>query len=467
MGRRRRRRLAGTGLVLIAALTVSACSNTANTADDTVTQVVTVGSSSSSSTAGGSGSGVSRSGTAGSSAPAGTSSAPAGSSTKPSPTTRSSTGTTASSAPPSVGSFDNPQDGVALPDGFVPKKLKKGEHPPQFIVVSFDGVGWNEKWQYWFNISKQVPFRFTGFLSGTYMLSDQTKDAYHPPFYDPGTSEINWNTAADLPVEISDINQALAEGNEIGTHFNGHFCQGAGLPSGGNNWSTADWNTELDQFFSLVKNYRTNNPGLDPAAVLNLKGPEVRGERTPCLEGTQDDLFPALQAHGIVYDSSFTKRGISWPKQSPKYKVWQIGMAEFPMHGTLPDASPVDAGARNQHVQITMDYNFWYSQRNASNDVSPEQSKLDSQQVQETYTDMYNAAFNGNRAPLILGNHFNQWNNNAYSDAIANFVLATCAKRDTQCVPFQDLLAWMQVQDPQRLAQLQAQEPEMGTTTGG
>ena len=74
----------------------------------------------------------------------------------------------------------------ALPDGFVPKKLKPGEKAPQFIVVSFDGVGWHEKWQYWFDIMKKVPFHFTGFLSGTYMLSDATKAKYQGPGHGPG-----------------------------------------------------------------------------------------------------------------------------------------------------------------------------------------------------------------------------------------------------------------------------------------
>ena len=44
------------------------------------------------------------------------------------------------------------QEGVALRSGFVPKKLQPGEKPPQFIIVSFDGVGWHEKWQHWFNV---------------------------------------------------------------------------------------------------------------------------------------------------------------------------------------------------------------------------------------------------------------------------------------------------------------------------
>ena len=63
------------------------------------------------------------------------------------------------------------QDGVPLADGFVPRKLQPGEKPRNSSSSSFDGVGWHEKWQHWFDVAKKVPFRFTGFLSGTYMLS--------------------------------------------------------------------------------------------------------------------------------------------------------------------------------------------------------------------------------------------------------------------------------------------------------
>jgi hypothetical protein len=166
-----------------------------------------------------------------------------------------------SSSPPSrpPATFAHPRAGVPLPDGFVPRRLRPGQRPPQFVVVSFDGVGWHQEWQHWMSVSRRVPFRFTGFLSGTYLLSDQTRDRYHPPYYSPGTSEIGWGTQADVRTEIGDLNRAAAAGMEIGTHFNGHFCASAGLPSGGNTWSTRDWDVELDQFFHLLRDYRTDN----------------------------------------------------------------------------------------------------------------------------------------------------------------------------------------------------------------
>jgi len=344
----------------------------------------------------------------------------------------------------------------AQPDGFVPTKLKPGQKPPQFIVMSFDGVGWHEKWQYWKSIQDRVPFHFTGFLSGTYMLTTATKTKYSGPNRAPGKASISFSGTADLPIEISDLNDALARGDEIGTHFVGHFC--SDNPPGGKDWDTSDWNEELDQFFTLVRNVNVNNGITDK---LNLPAAEIQGERTPCLEGSQADLYPALQAHGISYDTSITREGLYWPTQTTQYmthgyKIWQIGMSQFPIEGAVLDYP-------SHHKQITMDYNFWYSQRhNESTGVTLDQSAQDSAQVLATYNAMFDAVNNGNRAPLILGNHFEAWNNNAYTTALGNFVMATCGQPDVKCLPFRDLIAWMNVQDPAVLAQLQAQKPQFG-----
>lgn len=339
--------------------------------------------------------------------------------------------------------------GETEPDGFKITKLKAGETPPQFIIFSFDGVGWDEKWQYWFDTMKKVPLHFTGFLSGTYMLSKNTADKYKGPGHATGKSSIPFDQPSDIPVEIRNLNKSLSLGNEVGTHFNGHFC--SDNPPGGNDWDTGDWNNELDQFFSLIKNVDANNGISDK---LNVTAAEVRGERTPCLEGRKADLYPALEAHGMVYDSSFTRTGLSWPTKSADGKIWEMGMSQFPMHGT-------------GHTQITMDYNFYAQQE--PNTVaggavpSTAKSKADSAQVLATYEDMLKAATgDGVHEPLIIGNHFNDWNNNAYSDAVGNFALAECGKPGINCVPFRDLVDWMNAQDPAVLAALQNHRSNLG-----
>ena len=331
------------------------------------------------------------------------------------------------------------------PDGLKITKLQAGEKPPQFAVFSFDGVGWDEKWQFWFGLSAKVPLHFTGFLSGIYLLSTQNKTMYTGPGHDPGKSSIGFSAPADIPVEIGNLNKGLAVGDEIGTHFNGHFCDDN--RPGGNDWNTSNWDNELDQFFGFVKNVDTNN-GI--STKLDLTAAEIKGERTPCLTGHKDDLYPALESHGMTYDSSFTRPGLAWPVKSSDGKIWEMGMPEFPIAGT-------------GHVQIMMDYNFWAQQENSSSKVTPAQSAKDSAQVLATYKGMLKSAqTDGVNEPLILGNHFEDWNNDAYSDALSSFALSACGQTGVFCVPFRDLIDWMEAQDPAVLAALQNHKSNFG-----
>jgi hypothetical protein len=364
-------------------------------------------------------------------------------------TTSAAAGTSGSPTGDKPGSRPTTQPTKPAPVGpaayFTPKKLKPGEKPPQFIVFSFDGVGWHEKWEFWQSIAKRVPLRFTGFLTGLYLLDEQHKDNYHGPGHGVGKSSLgSWNSPADVVQEIKDLNKGYSLGDEIGTHFMGHFC--SDNPPGGNVWSTADWNSDLDQFFNVYRNHAKMDmiPGMPKLAVPVSS---IKGERTPCLEGKTDQLFPALRAHKMIYDSSPDRAGIAWPTKA--HGIWQMGMADFPLAGT-------------DHKVITMDYNFWFAQEQASANVPKAKSAQDTAQITQTYLDMYGATYNGNRAPLILGNHFEEWNNNAYTQALANFALKACGKPNTYCVPFIDVVRWMEAQDPHRLAQLQAEAPETG-----
>ncbi len=449
-----RRRLAAWATACAALLVVAGCTASSGSAV-TVTSNVTLSTSTASATTAATGatSSTSTAETTGSS-PGGTTSVSSGSTTAVQATTSGSTSASAATNPGLTGLKPYPAPAGTVvktePDGFQITKIKKGQTPPQFIVYSFDGVGWDEKWKYWFDVASKVPFHFTGFLSGIYLLTSSNANLYTGPGHGVGKSSIGFGDPGSVPTEIGNLNRALGEGEEIGTHFNGHFCDDN--PPGGDQWNTADWNSELDQFFSFVKNVDSNN---HITTKFDLTAAEIKGERTPCLTGHKEDLYPALESHGLTYDSSFGEigRGLAWPTKSSDGKIWEMGMVEYPLHGS---GKPI----------ITMDYNFFANQEptnSPSNPPAQAKSQADGAQVLATYEDMYKAATtDGIDEPLILGNHFENWNNNAYTEALHSFALEECGKANTYCVPFRDLIDWMQAQDPAVLKSLQNHRSNLG-----
>lgn len=321
---------------------------------------------------------------------------------------------------------------------YKPTRLQPGQRPPQFIIVSFDGAGSHEKWGYWKAVGEDSSMRFTGFLSGVYLVDEAHRTAYRGPGHRPGASDVGFaDDPAAVSTLITDLNDAWARGHEIGTHYNGHFCDGSGYSVA--QWNSADWGNELGQFFGFYADYQQVN-ALAAAPTLRVPAKSIQGGRTPCLQRRPDQLFAALRARHMSYDSSGVSEGLSWP-------VRKAGIWEFPLHYV-----PL-AGAHSG--VIAMDYNFWFKQTGGS--MKSPHSQEDSNQVLQTYRNMFNAAYSGNRAPMVLGNHFNSWNNNAYSMALSNFVAETCGKKDVQCVPYRDVIRWMEMQTPAVLAQLQSQ----------
>lgn len=154
---------------------------------------------------------------------------------------QSSRATGAASAPaasaPQAESVDE-ASAAPLPDGAVPQadittdrwitpkasnvpmdKVAKGTKVPQFVIFSFDGAGSHSKMQEFLAAAAPTDSRFTGFLSGTYLLTDDHADAYSAPGAEPGTSSIGFGgDAAEVVQRIDDLNNFYALGNEIGTH---------------------------------------------------------------------------------------------------------------------------------------------------------------------------------------------------------------------------------------------------------
>ncbi|WP_158842423.1 polysaccharide deacetylase [Saccharothrix deserti] len=330
--------------------------------------------------------------------------------------------TTSSSAspPPTV-------PAAASPPAWM-RRMQPGEKPPQFVLFSFDGAASKPHWDRIMPLAKAANAHVTGLLSGVYLVPDQDASTYTGPGHPRGLSSIGFGgSRADVALRIEYLNAAIDAGHEIGTHYNGHFCVGD-EPNVGT-WNTDQWNNELEQFFAIVEKARQQGFKLDPAAV--------RGGRTPCLEGKWDQAFPAMRGRGLAYDTSHVSLGVVWPSV-------QNGMWEFPM----PE---VRVPALGKQV-VMMDFNLWYALNGAKDE--PEKAAEYTQIVLDTYRSVYQAAFNGNRAPMVIGNHFNDWAGGAFSDAVVGFLSEACVRPETVCATYTEVIQWMQLQDPVVLEQL-------------
>jgi hypothetical protein len=330
-------------------------------------------------------------------------------------------------ADPAAGAAEQATDPVQAPVDAAAARLARwmrplapGERPPQFVLFSFDGAGSHRHWQRMLAVAAQAQARFTGFLSGVYLVPDAERTRYRPPGHAPGSSAIGFGGSQDeIDVLIADLMEARRRGHEIGTHYNGHFC--AGDAPGVGAWSRAMWESELDQFTAFVAAARERGLELDP----------VRGGRTPCLEGRWSQAYPAMRAHGLTYDASRPTDGIVWPTTSHGIRVFWM--------------PSVEVAALGQQV-LLMDYNLWLALNGGRDE--PERAAEFSEVALEAYRDAYTAALTGNRAPLVLGNHFNTWSGGGFSDAIARFMAEVCVRPETVCATHSDVSAWIDMQDP-------------------
>jgi hypothetical protein len=315
--------------------------------------------------------------------------------------------------------------GSAAPPSWM-RKLGPGEKPPQFVLFSFDGAGSHDHWSRVLPLATRVNAHVTGFLSGIYLLPDSRRGEYAGPGHEPGRAAIGFGgSEAEVDTRIADLNDAMARGHEIGTHYNGHFC--AGNEPSGEHWSTAQWNAELDQFFDYVRDAVTHGLLVDET--------RIRGGRLPCLEGDFGKVAPALRAHGLTYDSSLTSDGVAWPRQ--RDGVWEF---------SVPVVRVPALGGKKV---VMADYNLWYSLNGARED--PSRDKEFTEVTLDTYRAAYQAALNTNRAPLTVGTHFNDWSGGAFSEATERFMAEVCVREHTVCTTYSQVIAWMKLQDPATL----------------
>ncbi|MFM9372343.1 hypothetical protein [Streptomyces sp. Da 82-17] len=317
-----------------------------------------------------------------------------------------------------------------------PERLKPGQKPPQFVVFSWDGAGEDSQklFSHFRKVAKENNATMTYFLSGVYMLPEDKKELYEPPQHSAGRSDIGFNDAEGIRNTVTQLRSAWLEGNEIGTHFNGHFC---GKGGGVGEWSVEEWKSEIRQAKNFVKRWKTNTGDRQAAALPFDYDKELIGARTPCLEG-QKNFTKAARDLGFRYDTSGVNNQV-WPKK--KDGLWDLSLQLVPVPG------------RNFET-LTMDYNFMVNQSGTDSQGDPSKHEYWGDQMRDGLLKGFERAYKGNRAPLIIGNHFESWNGGTYMRAIEETVERVCTKKEVRCVSFRQLVDWLDAQDPKVLKQL-------------
>ncbi|MFF4574287.1 hypothetical protein [Streptomyces sp. NPDC001410] len=335
-------------------------------------------------------------------------------------------------------SYTGPQKGQ-----LVPKPLKPGEKPPQFVVFSWDGAleGSDHLFSHYRELAEEYDAHMTFFLTGIYLLPKDKKTLYHGPQHDPGDAAIDYATDDHIRTTLEQLREAYDQGNEIGTHFNGHFCE----KKGGGDWSVEEWKSEIDQFYDIVEHWKTNTGFKDIAPLPFDFKKEVAGGRAPCLEG-QKNLLKAIKAYGYGwrYDASSTGDFQIWPAK--KNGVWNFPLQLLPYEG-------------GDYQGLSMDFNFLANQSDGQTDGNPADYPQWEKETVDTYMAGFNRVYYGSRAPLFIGNHFEAWNGGIYMKAIDQVVKNVCTKKGVKCVSFKELSDWLDVQKPATLQQLRALDP--------
>jgi hypothetical protein len=316
-----------------------------------------------------------------------------------------------------------------------PERLEPGQQPPQFVVFSWDGAGEDSQklFSHFRKVAKKYDATMTYFLSGVYLLPEEKASLYDPPQHSPGRSDIGFNDTQGIKDTVRELRGAWQEGSEVGTHFNGHFC---GEDGGVGNWSVPEWKSEISQAKSFVKNWKTNSDLQTEQPLPFDYEKELIGARTPCLEG-RPNFVRAASELGFRYDTSGINDQV-WPKK--ELGLWDLSLQMVPVPGRAFET-------------LAMDYNFMVNQSGTSKGA-PSQYQYWGDQMRDGLVQAFDRAYQGNRAPLTIGNHFESWNGGTYMRAIEETIATVCVKPDVKCVSFRQLADWLDVQDPQVLEKM-------------
>ena len=185
---------------------------------------------------------------------------------------------------------------------------------------------------------------------------------------------------------------------------------------------------------------RDERGGNAPHHTTGNAGTRGIGGRTPCLLG-QESLLPTARELGRRYDASSPGGRQQWPGK--KQGLWDLPLQSVPFPGHTFEV-------------LSMDYNILANQSVNSTQAPPANSPGWRKQAAKAYIAGFKRAYETNRAPLFIGNHFEDWNGGIYMDAVQGALKYRAGKKDVRLVSFRQFVDWLDVQKPEVLEKLRA-----------
>ncbi len=302
---------------------------------------------------------------------------------------------------------------------------------PQFVLISFDGSKSIDIWKDIRALKDEMkasgtPIHVTQFINTAYFLTGATRDQYEGPGQERGQTNIGVSDGIeDIRARINAINNAVLDGDEIAVHTTGHFS--------GLRWQKEDWIQELASFnpilFGLNTMYRDAR-----LPSIQLKPADIIGFRAPYLDRNANLYSVLHELPHFSYDSSEVGDSVSWPKKDAR-GLWHIPL------GTI------EYGAQKSRV-LAMDYNIYFRDSQAQDTI-----KTGTPEWQRVYTDTLNGFlgyftrnYHGTRAPVLVGYHFQKWNDGVYWEALKAFAHQVCGQKEVKCGTFKELVSYLNTQ---------------------
>jgi hypothetical protein len=336
------------------------------------------------------------------------------------------------------------------------RRLRPGERPPQFVVFSWDGAVQDDRhlMSYVRDFGERDGAAMTYFVSGLSMLPADRGTRYAPPRHPRGSADVALPDRDTVAATVQQMRLAWADGSEIGTYLNGHFCgsdggaaerpdpagDAGGADSASAGWTPQEWAGELRQARDFTQHWKTAT-GLATLDPLPFDYPKaVVGARPPCLNDPAG-LPAAAAAAGLRYLADPTAQPQIWPVRTDG--LWHFATQEVPVPGRGVETPATDQGFLS--VQ---------SGTPVAGAPDPQQNAAWGRQMHDGLIAGFDRAYSGNRAPLFVSSHLESWNGGVYLKAVEDAVHEVCGRPDVRCVTYKQLADWLDAQDPKVLAAL-------------